>query len=206
MALFLKSILVGFCMSAPVGPIAVLCIRRTLVFGRASGLVAGLGAATADSLYAMLAGLGMTLVANLLLEYHGVLRGLGGVALVAMGVTTWRSPVGCTRLPGASRGFWSTYVSTLLLTLANPLTIFLFAAVFAGVGMDRFSLSYHMAGLLVGGVFLGAVLWWFLLSAFIDYLRDKVNRHVLEILNRISGALIVLFGLAAICSIFFAAP
>ncbi|NCB77344.1 MAG: LysE family translocator [Negativicutes bacterium] len=201
LALFLKSMLVGFFMSAPVGPIAVLCIRRTLVFGRLSGLVAGVGAATADSLYAMLAGMGMTLVANVLMEYHTVLRALGGVALLGMGITTWRSAVSCMRLPGASSGFWSTYVSTLLLTLANPLTLFLFAAVFASVGMDRFTPNYQTAVLLVGGVFLGAVLWWFLLSGLINCLRGKFTRHVLEVINRISGVVLALFGVAALVSI-----
>src|SRR5215213_1335439 len=133
MSLFLEGVAIGFAVAAPVGPIGVLCIRRTLAEGRASGFVSGLGAATADAAYGSVAALGLTFVTGLLVGAAAWLRLGGGVFLVFLGVKTFLSrpaerPVAAGRggLPGA-------YASTLALTLANPSTILSFAAIFTGL-------------------------------------------------------------------------
>ena len=153
MSLFLEGVVIGLAVAAPVGPIGVLCIRRTLAYGRASGLVSGLGAATADAAYGSVAALGLTFVTGLLVDAEAWLRLGGGVFLVFLGVKTFLSrpaerPVAAGRggLPGA-------YASTLALTLANPSTILSFAAIFAGLGAGSADGS-STALLLVPGVFL----------------------------------------------------
>jgi threonine/homoserine/homoserine lactone efflux protein len=131
----LKGVLLGFSIAAPVGPIGVLCIRRTISNGRASGLVSGLGAATADALYGCIAGFGLTLITSLMLGLHFWLNLLGGLFLCSLGIRTFLSrPAGEAARAGEG-GLLSDYLSTLALTLTNPMTILSFAATFAGLGI-----------------------------------------------------------------------
>ena len=197
MSLFLEGVVIGLAVAAPVGPIGVLCIRRTLAYGRASGFVSGLGAATADAAYGSVAALGLTFVTGLLVDAEAWLRLGGGVFLVFLGVKTFLSrpaerPVAAGRggLPGA-------YASTLALTLANPSTILSFAAIFAGLGAGSADGS-STALLLVPGVFLGSTLWWFVLSGATSLLRAKLPAGALRWVNRLSGAVLAGFGLVAL--------
>ena len=197
MSLFLEGVVIGLAVAAPVGPIGVLCIRRTLAYGRASGFVSGLGAATADAAYGSVAALGLTFVTGLLVDAEAWLRVGGGVFLVFLGVKTFLSrpaerPVAAGRggLPGA-------YASTLALTLANPSTILSFAAIFASLGAGSADGS-STALLLVPGVFLGSTLWWFVLSGATSLLRAKLPAGALRWVNRLSGAVLAGFGLVAL--------
>jgi threonine/homoserine/homoserine lactone efflux protein len=197
MSLFLEGVVIGLAVAAPVGPIGVLCIRRTLAYGRASGFVSGLGAATADAAYGSVAALGLTFVTSLLVDTEAWLRLGGGVFLVFLGVKTFLSrpaerPVAAGRggLPGA-------YASTLALTLANPSTILSFAAIFASLGAGSADGS-STALLLVPGVFLGSTLWWFVLSGATSLLRAKLPAGALRWVNRLSGAVLAGFGLVAL--------
>jgi threonine/homoserine/homoserine lactone efflux protein len=197
MSLFLEGVAIGFAVAAPVGPIGVLCIRRTLADGRASGFVSGLGAATADAAYGSVAALGLTFVTGLLVDAETWLRLFGGVFLVFLGVKTFLSrpserpaSAGKGNLPGA-------YASTFALTLANPSTILSFAAIFAGLGAGSADGS-STALLLVPGVFLGSTLWWFVLSGATSLLRAKLPAGGLRWVNRLSGAVLAGFGLVAL--------
>ena len=197
MSLFLEGVVIGLAVAAPVGPIGVLCIRRTLAYGHASGFVSGLGAATADAAYGSVAALGLTFVTGLLVDAEAWLRLGGGVFLVFLGVKTFLSrpaerPVAAGRggLPGA-------YASTLALTLANPSTILSFAAIFASLGAGSADGS-STALLLVPGVFLGSTLWWFVLSGATSLLRAKLPAGALRWVNRLSGAVLAGFGLVAL--------
>jgi len=196
--LLLRGLVLGFAIAAPVGPIGVLCIRRTLSDGRVAGFVSGLGAATADALYGCIAGFGLTLIANALVSYQSWIRLLGGLFLCYLGLKTLASrPVehAAERNTGSILG---TYSSTLFLTLTNPLTILSFAGIFAGLGIKTMSSSYGAATLLVLGVFGGSVLWWSLLVGGVGILRTRLTtRHLLWI-NRLSGAIIVTFGTVAL--------
>ncbi len=198
---FLRGLVIGFSIAAPVGPIGVLCIRRTLVDGRLAGLVSGLGAATADAFYGSLAGFGLTLVSNFLVSQQRWLRLVGGLFLLYLGVKTFLSaPSDQSNLvvKTGSRGLWSAYLSTLLLTLTNPLTILSFAAIFAGLGLVETGGDALAAGILVLGVFCGSAAWWLLLSNGISLLRKRVTGEMLRWVNRIAGVMILGFGVVAL--------
>ncbi len=200
MALFLQGLILGFLIAAPVGPIGVLCIRRTLAHGRRSGFVSGLGTATADAIYGCIAAFGMTAAGQLLFAYQPALRLGGGLFLLYLGwgILRAKPPVfagedGSVRLIG-------DYVSAFILTLTNPLTIMTFAAVFAGVGIGESGGIYGLALLLVGGVFCGSTLWWLALTIMADHFRTKLHPNKLVIVNRLAGSLVIGFGILSILS------
>jgi threonine/homoserine/homoserine lactone efflux protein len=192
---FLKGLIIGFSIAAPVGPIGILCIRRTLAEGRVPGFISGLGAATADALYGCIAGFGLTFISSFLINQRGWFRFVGGVFLLYLGMRTFLA-----RPPGepSSRertGLMGTYASTFFLTLTNPMTILAFAAIFAGLGVASESKGYVSAGILVMGVFLGSTLWWAILSSGVGLFRKRFDLRALRWVNRVSGILIAGFGL-----------
>ncbi len=196
-----RGLLIGFSIAAPVGPIGLLCIRRTLADGRAVGLLSGLGAATADALYGAVAGFGLTFVADFLAEQRVWLRLVGGLFLLYLGLRTFLA--GPAERAATARGFGllGAYASTFALTLTNPTTILSFAAIFAGLGVAGASAGYRSAGLLVLGVLLGSALWWCLLSGGVGFFRDRVTTRALRWINRLSGAMILAFGVVALLSL-----
>ncbi len=196
MGLFLEGIVIGFAIAAPVGPIGVLCIRRTLAEGRTSGLVSGLGAATADAAYGSVAALGLTFVADLLVEEAAWLRLVGGAFLV---VRTFLASPAERAAPPARSGLAGAYVSTLFLTLTNPTTILSFAAIFAGLGVAEDANGDALSALsLVLGVFLGSATWWFVLSGATSLLRARLSPRGLRWVNRVSGTVLAAFGVLAV--------
>ena len=197
----LRGILIGFSIAAPVGPIGVLCIRRTLAEGRATGFVSGLGAATADAIYGCIAGFGLTLVTRFLMDQQVWLRLFGGAFLCYLGLKTVLSRPAKQAASAKGSGLAGAYGSTFLLTLTNPMTILSFAAVFAGLGLASAEGSYASAGILVLGVFAGSALWWLMLSGGVSLLQGKFNARGLEWVNRISGVIITGFGVVALLSL-----
>lgn len=196
MSHFLQGIAIGFSIAAPVGPIGLLCIRRSLADGRLAGLVSGLGAATADALYGILAALGLTAVTDLLLGYQRPLQFVGGLFLVYLGIAIMRSnPATEATNSAQTPSLSAAYVSTLALTLANPITILSFLGLFAGLGVVGDNQSPFAAFTLVGGVFLGSAAWWLLLSSAATALGQRLHSGGLRVLNLASGAFIAAFGL-----------
>jgi threonine/homoserine/homoserine lactone efflux protein len=196
----LRGLAIGFSIAAPVGPIGVLCIRRTLAEGRASGLVSGLGAASADAIYGCIAGFGLTFISNFLVTQQVWLRLIGGVFLCYLGSKTFLAKPAEQTVSAKGNGLASAYASTFFLTLTNPMTIISFAAIFAGLGLASTSGNYVSAVVLVCGVFIGSALWWLILSGGVGVFREKFNPHGLQWVNRISGAIIAGFGLFALLS------
>jgi threonine/homoserine/homoserine lactone efflux protein len=196
---FLRGLAIGFSIAAPVGPIGVLCIRRTLAEGRTSGLASGLGAATADAIYGCIAGFGLTLISNILISQQVWLRLVGGVFLCYLGLKTFRAKPAEQAAPAGSDSLISAYVSTFFLTLTNPLSIFAFAAIFAG--LEGATGHYVSAGALVLGVFIGSALWWLTLSTGVSLFRTKVTPNGLRWVNRVSGLVIAAFGLLVLLSV-----
>lgn len=196
----LRGLAIGFSIAAPVGPIGLLCIRRTLAEGRASGLVSGLGAASADGIYGCVAGFGLTFISNFLVSQEGWLRLIGGVFLCYLGLKTLFAKPAEQAALAKGNGLVGAYASTFFLTLTNPMTIISFAAIFAGLGLASTSANYLSAGVLVFGVFIGSALWWLILSGGVGVFREKINPHGLQWVNRISGAIITGFGLFALLS------
>ena len=202
MSLCLEGVVIGFAVAAPVGPIGVLCIRRTLTDGRAAGLVSGLGAATADAAYGAVAALGLTFVTSLLVGGETWLRLLGGAFLVFLGVRIFLSRP-AERPAAVGKGdLVSAYASTFALTLTNPTTILSFAAIFAGLGAASADGS-SAALLLVPGVFLGSTLWWLVLSGATSLFRARLSAGGLRWVNRVSGAIIAAFGVVALSGLNF---
>lgn len=199
--LFLRGFLIGLSIAAPVGPIGVLCIRRTLAQGRIAGLVSGLGAATADALYGSIAGFGLTAISAPLLAYQTGFRLVGGLFLCYLGFRTALSRPAAHEVQVTGQSLIGAYLSTLVLTLTNPMTILAFAAMFAGVGLAGAGRNYHAAATLVAGVFAGSALWWFILSAGVSLLRAKCDMRALRWVNLISGLIILGFGLAVLVSL-----
>lgn len=199
--IFFKGVAVGFAIAAPVGPVGLLCIRRALADGRLAAWIAGLGAAVADTFYGAVAGFGLTLVSDFLIEYRTALSLVGGLFLMVLGVRTWRTKPTLWQTPEVHMGLLRDFGSSFLLTLTNPATILAFMAVFASMG------AVHLAGftidawLLIGGVFAGSALWWFVLSALAGAVRHKFSPRWLVYLNRGSGIVLVLFGIAVLGSL-----
>jgi threonine/homoserine/homoserine lactone efflux protein len=201
MELFFQGLLLGFSVAAPVGPIGVLCIRRTLAEGRATGFVSGLGAATADAFYGIIAGFGLTFISNVLIEQQVMLKLVGGAFLCYLGVRTFLARPAEHAAEIKSSGLVGAYGSILFLTLTNPLTILAFVAMFAGLGIANTRGDYLAATMLVAGVFTGSATWWLLLSGSVGLLRARFNPHALLWVNRMSGVIIASFGLLALGSL-----
>ena len=199
-SLLLRGLIIGFSIAAPVGPIGVLCIRRTLANGRAAGLVSGLGAATADALYGCIAGFGLTFISSLLIDQQGWLKLIGGLFLCYLGIRTLLSQPSERAAVAGGRGLAGAYVSTFFLTLTNPTTILSFVAVFAGLGLASMGGDYASALVLVLGVFCGSALWWLLLSGGVATFRSRFDTRALRWVNRLSGVVIGAFGLVALLS------
>jgi threonine/homoserine/homoserine lactone efflux protein len=196
----LRGLIIGFSIAAPVGPIGILCIRRTLNGGRISGLVSGLGAATADTIYGCVAGFGLAFISNFLVKQQIWLHLIGGAFLCYLGIKTLLAKPANQAAAARENGLLGDYASTFFLTLTNPMTILAFAAIFAGLGLASIRGNYGSAGILVLGVFIGSALWWFVLSSGVGIFRKKFNTNSLHWVNRISGVIIMGFGLYALLS------
>ncbi len=195
-----KGVVIGFAIAAPVGPIGVLCIRRSLHDGLISGLVCGLGAASADTVYGAIAGFGLVSIIGLLHAHQDWIRLVGGLLLCLFGIKLLLS-VPATRDQGnGSYRLAGAYVSCFVLALTNPATIFAFLAVFAGLGLADEADGYGAAALLTAGVFVGAALWWLLLSAGASLMREHFSLSGLTWVNRVSGFLVVAFGLLTLAA------
>ena len=200
LGLLLRGGIIGLSIAAPVGPIGVLCIRRTLAEGRLAGLVSGLGAATADAFYGSVAAFGLTFISGLLVRQQAWLRLAGGLFLCYLGLKTLLARPAQQAAAVRSQGLLGTYASTVFLTLTNPMTILSFAAIFAGMGLGQTHGDYTSAGLLVLGVFLGSASWWLLLSGSVGALRARFPAAGLLWVNRISGIIIAGFGIVALAA------
>lgn len=188
----LRGIVLGFCASAPVGPVGLLCIRRTLASGMSAGIFSGLGAALADSLYGCVAAFGISAVSGFLLRNRNAFRLAGGIFLCCFGLCMMharrdRNDVG---RPPSSGGL---FISTFVLTASNPLTVLSFVAIFSGLGFHP-SCPFTLAT----GVFIGSVLWWSLLSGGVSLFRRRMSPTVFTWIDLISGGVIAAFGIALV--------
>jgi threonine/homoserine/homoserine lactone efflux protein len=191
--LFIKGLIAGIAIAAPVGPINVLTASRTLSKGRASGLLSGLGAATADAFYGAIAAFSITLVIDFLLREQFWIRVVGGILLVTIGVIYFRKPPQPLKQEEGEPAH-SDYVSTFLLTLTNPTTVLSFLAVLTALGMDE-KRPWWLSFLVVGGIFAGSTLWWIILVLIVNKLRDRFTERTVCWMNRIAGLAIGGFGI-----------
>ena len=201
LGVLLRGMVLGFSIAAPVGPIGVLCIRRTLAEGRAMGFATGMGAAVADGLYGALAGFGLTWITAVLVAQQQWIRVIGGLFLLVLGVRTFLSRPSDRAAGASGRGLLGAFASTFVLTITNPLTILSFVAVFAGLGLGTGAGGPMAAALLVLGVVAGSAAWWLTLSGAVGALRGRFDLRTLGWVNRVSGVIIAAFGVLALASL-----
>lgn len=200
LVMLLKGIAVGLAIAAPVGPVAVLCIRRTLLQGHPAGFASGFGAVTADVIFGSIATFGVAALSDVLLAHEVALRLIGGTFLIGLGINTYLKAPPQPGRPLAGR-IIKSYASAFLLTITNPITIFAFTAIFAGFGIVGRDMSLPASWSLIVGVAAGATLWWSSLTLAAGLLRERVAVHELRWLNQLSGGLILLFAVVAFCSL-----
>jgi threonine/homoserine/homoserine lactone efflux protein len=201
--LFWKGIVVGLMVSIPLGPIGVLCVQRTLNKGHRSGFVSGLGAAMADMIFAMIAGLGITFIIRFIQEKHIYFQIIGGIIVIILGVHIfYTNPVRQLRMQRMNRNKLSQdFFSVFFLTITNPMAIFFFLAMFAGINIATGPMSIIHLITMVSGVFVGSTAWWFLLSTFVNFWRDRFRLKNIWWMNKVAGVVIFVLGIAAIVSI-----
>ena len=195
----IKGCLIGLSIAAPVGPIGVLTIKRTLTEGRRSGFVTGLGAAFADATYGAVAGFGLTAVSSFMMTQAFFFKLIGGLFLLYLGIKSFLSKPATKEARVESKGLFNNFISTFFLTVSNPATIIFFFAIFAGQGIGTSETDYVSSLLLVVGVFMGSALWWFILSGIVHIFKAKVTLTRMIWINRISGLIIMSFGVWVLC-------
>jgi len=204
-ALFIiKAILIGISVSAPLGPIAVLSIQRTLNKGFKSGFISGIGAASADIIYAIIVGFSITFISDFLTKYQEYFRIIGGMFLIYIGFKIFSSNPGkqVRKLRLKGNNYYKDFITAFFLTISNPLTILAFGAFFTGLGMvDKAGGQFPIVVMIVS-VFSGALLWWLGLISIVTIFKKRIRLRNLLWINRITGSLIVIFALYLIVSVF----
>jgi len=202
LALFIKGLIIGFAIAAPVGPIGVLCIQRSLHDGFKIGLMTGLGAAFADGTYGMIAGFGLTALSSFLIGNSTWIRLFGGLFLLYLGIKLFFTSPQEKSAGHPDRSPWHAFGTTFLLTLTNPVTILSFIAIFAGLGLAQTSYDYMHAIILVLGITIGSAVWWLLLSGGVAFiLHHRLSPTVMRNINRFSGLIIFIFGIFSLVAI-----
>ncbi|WIM11347.1 LysE family transporter [Enhydrobacter sp.] len=206
-SLAIEGAVIGFVIALPVGPAAALCIRRAITVGAVAGYLTGLGAALGDAIFGAVAAFGLSFVETFVARHEAWLRGIGGVILLVMGVTTMRhkprtvgDPVTDDLEHRIATHFHYTS-SSFFITVFNPLTVMAFGAAFAGRNLAGVGSSLADAALLVAGVFSGALAWWAILCSVASALRTQFSRSGMLWLNRVSGGIILAFGVVALVSL-----
>lgn len=194
----MKGAVIGFSLAAPIGPVGILCVRRTLEQGARYGLVIGVSAAACDMVTGLIAAFGITLVSDFVTLQQYWIRLVGGIILLGIGYGALRAHPLAQKAVKAPRSHTWTFFSTALLVFTNPLTLFAFGAAFAAIGVKDM-VGHPVSGLmLAAGVFLGSLTWFVLLSRLVHFSRDRVLRVGLTLVNRVAGALLMLCGLYAL--------
>lgn len=198
--LLVKGFIIGVIVSAPLGPVGVLCIQRTLNKGRWFGFVTGLGAALSDTCYALITGYGMSFMDELILKHQTFLQVVGSIMLLAFGIYTFRSnPVKSLRPTSANRGtYLHNSITAFFVTFSNPLIIFLFIGLFARFSfvMPGSPLGFQLVGYLA--IVIGALTWWFGITYFVNKVRTQFNVRGIWILNRIIGVVVIIASIVGI--------
>jgi threonine/homoserine/homoserine lactone efflux protein len=198
---FIKGLIFGFTIALPVGPIGILCMRRSLLGGWPAGLLTGLGAATADAFYGAVAGFGLAGIADLLTARRSGIQIFGGLFLCYLSVRIFRTPSQEVKTEASLRIHGPRgYFSALILTLTNPMTILAFTAVFAGMGLGNTDNNYGAAFWLVAGVFFGSMAWWLILSTITARFNTRLSPGAMAWINRLSGSILAGFGLLALAA------
>lgn len=196
---FIQGAVAGFLLAVPVGPVALICIRQALVHGVLFGFLTGIGAAFADALFGYLAVYGVTALSESVMSHSGSVRLVGGALLLLFGIAVFRQKTLKTR-GRQPRDLLPSAVATFLLTISNPVVLFAFGAIFAGLGIAHEPLGGAQVGSIVAGVFLGSSTWWLSLSLLSEGIRHRLSLELLVWINRWLGLVIGGIGFAVLLS------
>lgn len=198
--LLLKGLVIGVVIAAPVGPVNLICIQRTLSEGKHKGIISGLGATFADTFYGVVAGFGFSMVSGFLMEQMTWLQYIGSAVLFFLGYRMLTREVIKARIPRkySKRSLFEAFSSTFAITLTNPLTIFAFLGIYAAMGLKHTVGEPMLGSILVVGVFFGSLLWWTMISHLVHKVRDRFNNQFIMRVNKISGIVIVIFGVITV--------
>jgi threonine/homoserine/homoserine lactone efflux protein len=202
--IILKGIILGLAVSIPLGPISIIMINRTIKRGMLSGFFSGLGLATADTLLALLAGLGFTVVLSFIKEERLILSVVGGVVIMAVGLKVFLSNTvkDIRNKEKVNKSLWRDYYSVFVLSISNPYTIFIFVAFFSGVHINGNVKPELVPFFLIPGVLIGTISWWFFLSYFVSRFKKKIRLRMIVRVNKIAGIIIIGIGLIVVLSVF----
>jgi threonine/homoserine/homoserine lactone efflux protein len=193
-SLFIQGIIIGLTLAVPVGPLSLLCIHRSVADGRLHGIISGIGIASADSFYAAVSFLGLTIISGLIMAQQYLFRSLAGIVLIFIGIRVFLSIPGSTSSHTGHETYLKDYLSTAAIAVANPLTLLFFMVIVPGFGVVIHGNSLLSALEFVGGVFFGSVVWWVVLCGSVGTVRTRISGENLRLINRISGILIFCFG------------
>jgi arginine exporter protein ArgO len=202
---YFRGIIAGFALAAPLGPVAVLCIRRCIARGQIEGILAGMSAALADTLFGAAAGLGITIISAFIATHETVLGFVGGATVLVVGIVTYRTPVCSVTGEVQVSTLRQDMAAAFTMAITNPATMLGAAGIFAAFGPVDLRTQPIKAFWLVFGVFCGSMLWWITLSAITRALKDKFLDRGLARLNHISGAVIAISGAAVLAATAFRA-
>jgi threonine/homoserine/homoserine lactone efflux protein len=203
LVLIVTGLVIGFIVAAPIGPVNLICIRRTLAFGSLNGFLSGLGGAVGDGVYAAIVGFGLTAISQWIEGYSQALQLAGGALLLGFGVHTYLADP----LRGKEIGYPAdhaprnssllrAFASTFAISITNPATLFAFAALFTGFGgiVAGARASLAQAGFVVSGVLCGSALWWLTLTTVVGFLHARIDARVMRIITHVTGIIVIVFG------------
>jgi len=193
-SLFVQGIIIGLTLAVPVGPLALICIQRTVTEGRLHGIFSGIGVATADSFYAAVTFLGLTFISGLIIAQQYLFRFLAGVVLILLGIRVFLSIPSAISANTEHETYLKDYLSMVALAIANPLTLVFFLVILPGYGVVIYGIDSLSAAEFVAGVFFGSTVWWIVLCGSIGSVRSRISTANLALINRVSGLLISCFG------------
>jgi threonine/homoserine/homoserine lactone efflux protein len=199
---FMRGLIIGFLIAAPVGPVGILCVNRTLSGGRMAGFVSGLGAVTGDGFYAAVAAYGVRFITSFLSANSVWFSLAGGIFLAAIGIKVALSKPVISGGQGKKSNLAEYYISAVMVTLTNPVTVVIFGAIFAALGLGSPGTGLLDATAIVAGIVAGAMICWFILSASVNALRTRFKDSVLLLFNRLAGAALMGFSLMVVLSAF----
>ena len=200
--LIFGGMIIGLLVAAPIGPVNLICIRRTLAYGPLNGFYAGLGGALGDGIFAVVTAFGLTAIAHLIEGYAVPLKIVGGLVLIGFGIHSFRAevtdPRGCpiTLKEKGDSTLFAAIASTFVLTITNPATLLGFAAFFTGLTtIAGTRATFFSAGLTVLGVIAGSAAWWFAVTTITGVFHRQIDAKLMHRINHISGVIVTLFGL-----------
>ena len=193
-SLFIQGIIIGLTLAVPVGPLALICIQRTVTEGRLHGIISGIGVATADSFYAAITVLGLTVISGQIIAQQYLFRFLAGIILILIGIRVFMSVPAGVSAKNEHETYLKDYLSMVAIAIANPLTLVFFLVILPGFGVLIQGSAFLPAAEFVAGVFFGSTVWWVILCGSVGSVRSRISVKNLGLINRVSGLLIACFG------------